>query len=278
LPKIHYRNKGGIGNQLFIYFFAKSVSINYSIPLFVDSTTGFKRDYYKRTPCINNVINDNLPESSLFIKLIYRIKKYIPEFLFNIVGYKNIIEKSNREYVNTGLKNLNKFHSILIDGYFQSYKYFDDYKEVIIANAFKNFKIYDTYFNYYNLIKDSNSISIHVRRKQYNNLLSIDYYIEAIEYMKNQLSNTNYFLFTDDIAWCKENFIIESLTIVEVYEPNEIQELYLMSMCNHNIIANSSFSWWGAYLSKNTNKVIIAPGKTDIGVLDMFFPENWIII
>lgn len=278
MPKIHYRNKGGIGNQLFIYFFAKSISIKYNIPLYVDNSTGFRGDYYKRIPCINNVINDFLPESSLSIKLFYKIKKYIPEFVLNKFGFKNIFEKSSREYVNIEYKNFNNFHSIIIDGYFQSFKYFDDYKEVIIKKSFNDFKIFDSYLNYYNLIKDSNSISIHVRRKQYNNLLSMDYYIEALECIENKFSDTNYFLFTDDISWCKENFKIESLTFVEVDEPNEIQELFLMSICKHNIIANSSFSWWGAYLSNNINKVIIAPGKTEIGVLGMFFPQNWIIL
>lgn len=278
MQKIYYRNKGGIGNQLFIYSFAKSISLRYDKKLYIDNTTGFKKDFYKRIPSVNFVIEDKMTEAGFLIKFLFRIHKFFPSSILNFLGLKVINELSNRELLNLNLENLKKFSIILAEGYFQSYKYFEDYKDEIIKNSFVGYIVCESYVFYYDLIRNSKSASIHVRRYQYDNLLDFEYYKKAINIISNKEEDIKFFIFTDDILWCKQNFTDSSFIIVDVDNSNEIQELFLMSLCNHNIIANSSFSWWAAFLSKQNDKIIIAPEYTQIGVVDNFYPKEWILI
>jgi hypothetical protein len=109
------------------------------------------------------------------------------------------------------------------------------------------------------IINHCNSIAIHLRRVQNDVVLQSDYYSESIDQMMTKISNPHFFIFSDDIEWCKKNLKVEgSLTFVEHNSNDEISELWLMSQCKHFIIANSTFSWWGASLSVNPTKNIIA--------------------
>ena len=161
-------------------------------------------------------------------------------------------------------------------GYFQSSKYFNEFEE-IIREYFS--------FNEDLLISEdlSNFCSIHVRRTDYLNLPDyhpfpgIDYYSSSIDYMRN-LGISNFIVFSDDIEWCKKNLSHEF-----VYSENNlnIRDLALMTKCKNHIIANSSFSWWGAWLNKKPDKTVIAPkkwfGPAKKGViLDDLYCENWL--
>ena len=278
MNSIYYRNKGGIGNQLFMYFTAKSISIKLNKKLGVDNTTGFQNDFYRRVPSINFVVNDHFSVANKLINLLFRLNKWLPNFILNFFGIFTIIEDNSREIIKLDEKKLVKFPLVLIEGYFQSYLYFEEFRDEILKSVFQDFKINSNYKGFIGTISKTNSISIHVRRVQYDNLLSIDYYLKAIDLMKTKFVNPHFFIFSDDIEWCKEYFNVDNFTFVKVEKPNEIQELYLMSLCKAHIIANSSFSWWGAYLSNNTKQqIVIAPRLVQIGVIDFFYPKHWIL-
>ena len=166
-------------------------------------------------------------------------------------------------------------------GYFQTEKYFSHCKEDI-RNIFE--------FNE-SLIKQGdelfieNSCSVHVRRTDYLNVAEyhpfpgLEYYKNAMNLMRD--SGVNKFVFfSDDIGWCKDNFgLNDSISYAE--GNTNIRDLYLMSKCRHNIIANSSFSWWGAWLNKNEDKIVIAPsvwfGPAKKGTItDDLYCEGWI--
>ena len=141
-----------------------------------------------------------------------------------------------------------------ISGYFQTDKYFkfieSEIKEIFL---FKKEIIEEA--NKYIEIK--NGISIHVRRGDY--LDSPNHHpAQSIEYYKNAISqfdeNSKFYIFSDDTEWCKQNLIIKNSKIIESNNP--YVDMYLMSLCEGHIIANSSFSWWGAWLAKNSKKVI----------------------
>jgi len=162
--------------------------------------------------------------------------------------------------------------NILLDGYFQSYKYFENCQsEIRDLFSFKVDSKYDP----------KEKVSVHIRRGNYAQLsqhhhnLSISYYLNAIE----QFPDHNFLVLSDDIKWCKEQFLGSRYTFVE--ETTDVEDLYLMSQCDHNIIANSTFSWWGAFLNKNPNKIVIYPDKwfgpanSNISTEDLF-PEDWI--
>jgi len=170
--------------------------------------------------------------------------------------------------------------NILFNGYFQSEKYLD--RELIL----KLYSIDDIsleYINdkYKNII--SNSVSIHVRRGDYLNkydkhpVQDINYYNLAMKYFRDY---KKFIIFSDDIEWCKTNFIGDQFIFIE--GEHDYIDLWLMSLCDHNIIANSSFSWWGAWLNQNINKKVIAPKnwfgpKKKLDTIDLYC-KDWILI
>jgi len=128
-------------------------------------------------------------------------------------------------------------------------------------------EINNTYLYYSDLIEKSNAVAIHFRRIQYEPVISIDYYKKAIKYISENVENPTFFIFSDDINWCRENLSINGICFFVENFKDELYELKLMSQCNHFIIANSTFSWWGAWLSVNADKKVIMPdGYTDVSM------------
>ncbi len=136
-------------------------------------------------------------------------------------------------------------------------------------------------------IKSTNSVSLHVRRGDFFNNDNINlfggvcttaYFQKAISTMESKVANPHFFVFSNDLAWVKENIFIKNVTYVDCNAgKNSWKDMYLMSLCQHNIIANSTFSWWGAWLNKNKNKIVISPKRflnsdstTDV------YPDAWI--
>jgi hypothetical protein len=159
-----------------------------------------------------------------------------------------------------------------LHGYFQSHKYFNHVRDELIEDF--------TFKNKYN-VPNHSYVAVHVRRGDYVNqpdfhpTCSLDYYREAMSKFDH---NTNFVVLSDDIEWCKQQKLFNNCSFSE--NTNNIEDLYLMTQASHNIIANSSFSWWGAYLNNN-NGIVICP-KNWFGVnysnynMDDLRPEEWI--
>jgi hypothetical protein len=272
------RIKGGLGNQLFEYAFAKSLSIDLGFKLIIDSDTGFLKDNYSRESKIKFFLKEHV-EASNFKKLVFFITKMFPFLAKRIFSSRLILEKNSRQLESIDILELQKFKIIYVEGYFQSYRYFDYNWSILIKNILikinSNFKIIKLLKD----IQENKSICIHIRRIDYEQKLDLKYYKEGIEYYLSKDLNCMFFIFSDDIVWCKENFnFLENKVFVTDLGGNEVSELYLMSHFNHYIIANSSFSWWGAYLSESTLKTVLAPKNSSIGVINHYYPEDWILI
>jgi hypothetical protein len=137
------------------------------------------------------------------------------------------------------------------------------------------------------LITSCHSVSLHIRRGDYLKKRRFDtvgsvctekYYAQSIQYITNQLEQPRFFVFSDDIHWVKKHLNIKQATYVDVNTgKNSFKDMQLMSLCQHNIIANSSFSWWGAWLNAHPDKIVIAPAIWFRGT-DMpdIIPTNWI--
>lgn len=177
-----------------------------------------------------------------------------------------------------------------IDGFFQSEKYFKHIREEILELFDIKDDIKDSLKQKYKSLLEQKSCTIHVRRNDYFTakelrILDIDYYRSAIKHFD---SDTHYVIFSDDIEWCKSSFdFLEKKTFIE--EKHDLKEMYLMSFFKNNIIANSTYSWWGAWLG-NSNKVIIPNPETNwfsdiyyqehkhnTGFSDLIC-ENWIVV
>ena len=139
------------------------------------------------------------------------------------------------------------------------------------------------------MIEDSNSVAVHIRRGDYvgdpvlGDLVPIEYYERAVNIIKEKVSNPKFYVFSDDSEWSKANLCLDNCVYVDWNKGlDSYKDMYLMALCKHNIIPNSSFSWWGALLNKNPNKIVINPkvwSKQKGLLLDMpIQDENWIVI
>lgn len=250
--------QGGLGNQMFQYAYGKHLATKYKKKLYCD--INFYQYQSLRNFSLQDFENIDLDTSVDNIKVDFPIYKIDDNF-----NYKEIPEPNNGGYY--------------LDGYWQSEKYFKE-SEFIIREDFKPneetlSKLLRTPFI------DSNTISLHIRRTDY--VTSNGYHpVQPIEYYQNaveKIGEYDYiFVFSDDIHWCKENLNFKNMIFIDGF--TDIEDLHLMSMCKNNIIANSSFSWWGAWLNSNPNKIVIAPNKwfgdrANLNESDII-PINWI--
>lgn len=161
-------------------------------------------------------------------------------------------------------------------GYFQSEKYFEKFKLDVKKILQPKKEFIDNILKNNNLSIKDDDCFIHVRRGDYMSIghfLGIDYYIDAINRMKNENSVNRFFIFSDDLTWCEQNFIGQDFQFIR--NQNDISDLSLMTLFKNAIIANSSFSWWGAYLG-NEKKVICPsiPFKNWKNCND-YYPQIW---
>jgi len=248
--------QGGLGNYMFQIATTYSLSKDYGFDI-----TFSTKNYLKKHNSINYYKNN------VFRKLKFDLS-FTQEFLYTEpeFSYKKISIRDNTK----------------LNGYFQSEKYFLHNRNLIIDlfSATDNDLSYIN--NKYKDILNKKTCSIHVRRGDYLNLqnhhpiCAIDYYKSAI----NIIGNDHTFLvFSDDIGWCKKNFKGNNFVFIE--NEKDYIDIYLMSLCDNNIIANSTFSWWGAWLNKNKNKKIIIPriwfgnAKNNLPTKDLY-PDGWI--
>jgi hypothetical protein len=277
--------QGGLGNQLFQfvvgYILAKKNKINLRIN--VESFNSYDLEFEL----------DKFPEIR---KLnIHKIKNYnffakIYLYLYNKLFLDNQEFEKSPFVFNGDLLKEKIVKNVTIKGFFQSEKYFVNYKKIVLK-LFRFSKTRDKLLQkYLNLIKNKNSVAIHIRRGDYLNnpkvryvhgILKEDYYKKSISYFKKRVKNPIFFIFSDDIELVKKTFFFfNKEKFIFIDTKSSINDLHLMSNCKHFIIANSTFSWWGAWLSKNKHKIICAPKnwlRAKISTPDII-PDSWIKI
>lgn len=227
---------GRLGNQMFIIAAAASLAKdNNDIVIFPDSISGIAP-----TKKEIKLYRDTIFRNFTFSNILPNMKSYYePADL----SYKKIIYEKN----------------LFLRGYFQSEKYFKHNREHILDLFSPQKEIKDFILRKYsNIIEDKNCVSVHIRRGDYLELadyhanLGKEYYIKAME----KYNDAKFVFFSDDIEWCKNTFDNKNIFIEN--QP-DVLDLFLMSNIQNNIIANSSFSWWGAWLNENHEKTVISP-------------------
>ena len=178
--------------------------------------------------------------------------------------------------------------NIYLDGYYQSEKYFREYKADLIQQFTPNYPSEAEYESALAEIQGREAVAVHVRRGDFLNaqndpnpnhyLLGEQYYHNALKYVTEHLENPVFFWFSDDIDWVKQNFgERENFRFVSLHTKHaDIDEMMLMKNCKHIIVANSTFSWWASWLNEHKDALHICPAKR-YGNLHMI-PENWIKI
>lgn len=182
--------------------------------------------------------------------------------------------------------------NIYLEGYWQSEKYFAEIRDILLREFAFKYEQDAKSRGIANQIQKTESVSLHIRRGDYvhdpltnkiHGLCSFDYYKKAVNYINQKIPNCHFYIFSDDHSWVRENFKLDyPVTMVDHNNASRnYEDLRLMSLCRHNVIANSSFSWWGAWLNGNMDKIVIAPRKwfgTDrlrSRIMDDLLPRGW---
>lgn len=258
---------GGLGNQMFQYAYAKALQKRgYKVKIDISK---FKK-YKLHGGYQLDKFNIDLETSTSLSNFLTR------------VGFRRSTKEKNLLF-DESLQNLPK--SEYVKGYFQTEKYFLDIKSTIYKQFTLKQPLAKTTNKYKKEIESiTNSCSIHIRRGDFisnkkankvHGTCDLDYYNRAVDFLQSQYKNIHFFIFSDDISWTKEHLKVENKTFVE-HNTIPHEDMYLMSLCRFNITANSSFSWWGAWLNQNKNKVVIAPKKWFVEKENEVASNNWI--
>jgi len=296
------RLKGGLGNQLFIYAAARRLSLKNNVPLKLDIISGFQRDYYQRSYRLHhfNIKGEVASRYQSFDGIFGRVRREILKKLakFSELEKRRYIKEEFPEF-DIRLLNLRFKGVIYLDGLWQSKKYFKDIEE-IIRDDLKIVTRHDSQaLALAEKIQSSNSVGIHVRRLREfpcegeakpnpsSPALSVDYYKRGIEIIAGKVPDPVFYCFGDYPQWFPENIKMDFPLVVINHHKDEkdYEDLWLMSLCKHFIIANSTFSWWGAWLSDHHDKIIITPGGDNdctIPGMEIFsrdaIPSGWLKI
>lgn len=275
---------GGLGNQLFQYATAKNLARLNNADLYL-CLDWFNQNFKNTTKRIFDLEYFNIKYK--------RTRSLRPRVLSKIWKPYYIGEKSPFSY-NQELLNL-RHRNIWLSGNWSFFSYFDNIKDQL-REEIQPKSINNENRLFLDEIVNTNSVSMHIRRGDYssNNLFCIldqAYYLEAISKVRERVDNPIFYIFSDDIDFVKKSFQGENFRIVDINQgADSYMDLYLMSKCQHNIVANSTFSWWAAYLNANVSKMIIAPKKwyqedntyyienKDIVSEGKFYPQEWIIL
>lgn len=267
------RLKGGLGNQMFQYALGRSLALKNNDELKLDINFYQSINLAVKRFYSLNVFNIQAEVvNSSWTNFIFRLTKRFKEKSFNFS--KNILS------LNSG---------VYLDGYWQSPKYFEGFEDEIKKNFTLKNPIAQNIQDLAGEIENTNSLCVHVRRGDYvgnknHETVDNEYYKKAIEYIKNHASVDKIYVFSDDIEWCKNNFkfAFPAMFVGTEYagEKGE-RHMFLMSKCKNFIIANSSFSWWAAWLSNSKDKIVICPKQwfpdASIDTKDLI-PKEWIRI
>jgi hypothetical protein len=290
---------GGLGNQMFQYAAGRALSVRHNTTLKLDLTR-----LLDHSPRENYVHRD-------YALGIFNIRESFatPQEIAHRVGnYSNPVQRwlfKARRKIGMTPKYLTEIpyqftSSFLrapadcyLDGYWQNEKYFKEIESTIRREFSFKESLSEDSKPLADQIQTSNSICLHVRRgdlvahpiaNQFHGVCGVEYFAQAIAMIANQVARPRFFIFSDDIEWCQRELKLSypwEIVSNQFAMPTLSQHFQLMTLCKHFIISNSSYSWWGAWLSGNPNKIVIAPrqwiARTDMDTSDVT-PSGWLRI
>lgn len=271
-PCVIARLAGGLGNQLFMYAFAKALAVRNGVPLVLNTQSGFVRDRnYRR----NYLLDYLIPPEGLASRTQSRAWPLIGRTLQSLDRKLNArLPLEKRYYLrergadfDAEIYKLRVTRPVIVDGYWQTERYFDDLplRDLIhfpesLTRAIEAES---------QAIQNSNAVCLAVRRyeeipkiKRPMVILDADYYRRAMARLEEQIENPHYFVFAQDMQWARENIHSDHpITFASEKDPDTgaIQDLYLMTRCRHYITSNSTLHWWGAWLNPRQDKIVLAP-------------------
>ncbi|MCE7505173.1 alpha-1,2-fucosyltransferase [Polynucleobacter sp. IMCC30063] len=289
--------QGGLGNQLFQYATGRALATYFQTDLLLDRAW-FECPTFGSTPRQLELPFLKLPKPTyisanfgtpikmgLIKSLIHSFSPSKPKIYHEKLGF-TFDDKLFKV-------KLNKNQDLLLFGYWQSFKYFSSMRLALQSECQPCALVSEHYGFYLKKIQSTESIMLHIRRGDYltspsaskiHGVLNINYYILAIQLILKEIPSAHFFIFSDDISWAIDT-LPKNINATFIKTDSSInstsQELLLMMYCRHHIIANSSFSWWGAWLKFEPTGIVIAPSRwlaeQKNGLTDLF-PPDWVVI
>lgn len=291
MNKVISRIKGGLGNQLFCYAAARRLSLVNSAELVIDDVSGFARDYeYQRKCALDNF---NIPVRKATpaerIEPFERYRRGVKKWFSRRKSFFNrhYLEQEGLDF-DERLLALKVNGTLYLDGLWQSEDYFKDVEQtiredlrIIPPTDMLNQRMAKE-------IRNKKAVALHVRwfsapGSTVTHNVSADYYNRAIAMMEEKLEQPHYFLFSDDPDAARSKLSLSGKCVTMIHhnrgDENAYADLWLMTQCQHFITANSTFSWWGAWLGGDKDKVVISPrGNATNAAWDFKdqIPESWL--
>ena len=285
------RFKGGLGNQMFQYAFAKLLECTFQEEVKLDfSAYSSLMDDPIRQPRLLKY-NLSLPIATksevnnicLFPHFgnsqsnFYRFQILL-EKIFN----RNYFFEKNRDFLDINMIGKYCFY----DGYWQSYKYIEAVSDIIINDFVPKVDLSNQTLQFIEYVKNSPTTFVGIRRgdfldeQEHYGAISNDYYLNAMGLITSKYPNTNFLIFTNDVEWCKNNMNFANYHVEyreKCMQVDDFDELMIMRSCQNAIISNSTFNWWGAYLIDNPEKMVVCPETWFIDDKPInIIPDSWI--
>jgi hypothetical protein len=283
---------GGLGNQLFQYSLGRNLSIIKNSTLYLDLSKLHDSEIPRQYQLDHFQIKAQIASQNLVKKFVipdrvdwpgrirYWAERKLPYY------YRSYIKEQS---IGFDPKIFRVRKNVCLEGYWQSECYFSRIRDILLSEITLRDPTDQIFNDLEKNITRSNSISIHIRRQdyvtvpqftQYHGVCSLDYYHQAIGLLSSRVRAPVFFVFSDDMNWVKNNVDIKyPACFVDLdIAGKDYQELVLLSKCKHHIIANSSFSWWGAWICNQPGKTVIAPKRwfRDPKIItDDLVPQTW---
>lgn len=279
------RLQGGLGNQMFQYAAAKSLARRNHTDFKLETITSLQKDSKR-------ILELSKLQATYTLADYKEVKAFIP-----FPGlYRHV--PSLLKHISHGVFREKHFHfdpsffntstSVFLDGFWQSPKYFENISEEIRKDFLVKKELVTKWDDKIKVLQNTNSVSVHIRRGDllnpkaaaYHGILQPSYYENAMGLLRKQISDATFHFFSDDINWVKNNISLPAMSeLTSLQTHSAIEDFHLMKNCSHNIIANSSFSWWAAWLNSNDSKKVVAPKNwfaVDSISTEDLIPESWI--
>ena len=299
----------GLGNQLFMYAHAYSLSRKLGYDLFIDNKSSYStkkntlRKHQKYMLDSFNVTQNYAPNNFIYNTNFKKIKKKFLIFIDKFLYKKNFFNEKTIKILNLKIsENYTNFlkdnfsNNIYVQGNFENYEYFNNYQDELSRFFIPKKELISHNEEILKKLKSSNSISIHIRRNRYSDQIGlsdtaknqeksdnftneiIEYINRSIDLIEKKVNKPEYFIWTNDINNLKEftnKLIIKKYNLIN---KNVINDFDLFQYAKHFIVGPSSFHWWGAWLNTNPNKICIRPSNLNPSNNEKFWPKDWISI
>ena len=260
--------KGGLGNQLFQYALGRRLSMEHGCPLILDDRA------LHSDPLRNFALNQfqiNQPLAKPLSYPLHGVGAHLNP-LYRLLPFTQSVTMANEKGFAFDPQVLEYDSGTYLNGYWQSERYFLPIRQTLLTDLVLAKPLSTEQSKLAEQIRGINAVSLHIRRgdyvsdsttNSYHGLCDLNWYHRAVEIIAHDVSNPHFYIFSDDYEWATKNLQLSHPT--HFIEPQkdgyESIDMHLMSLCQHNIIANSSFSWWGAWLNQNLQKRVIAPAN-----------------